>query len=197
MIARKSIQIRHDGVRRTRPEMRAENGIEADGTLILRRAQNADGRTRAFVNDVNVSVQLLRQVGQALVEIHGQHDDRALIDQSGHRDLLDAFGSLTDQAQSVAAAWEAWRSAEDTRAQAASDLASVRANADYLAHALEELRATNPQSGEEESLAARRQLMMNAEKIAGDEPVCHVSYYEAEAYARWAELEEKSNAGGD
>ena len=146
----------------------AENGIEADGTLILRRAQNADGRTRAFVNDVSVSVQLLRQVGQALVEIHGQHDDRALIDQSGHRDLLDAFASLGDQAQSVAVAWEAWRSAEETRSQAATDLASVRANADYLAHALEELRAANPQSGEEESLAARRQLMMNAEKIAGE-----------------------------
>jgi DNA repair protein RecN (Recombination protein N) len=146
----------------------AENGIEADGTLILRRAQNADGRTRAFVNDVSVSVQLLRQVGQALVEIHGQHDDRALIEQSGHRDLLDAFASLGDQAHSVAAAWEAWRSAEDTRARAATDLASVRANADYLAHALEELRAANPQSGEEESLAARRQLMMNAEKIAGE-----------------------------
>ncbi len=146
----------------------AENGIEADGTLILRRAQNADGRTRAFVNDVSVSVQLLRQVGQALVEIHGQHDDRALIEQRGHRDLLDAFASLGDQAQSVAAAWEAWRSAEDTRARAATDLASVRANADYLAHALEELRDANPQSGEEESLAARRQLMMNAEKIAGE-----------------------------
>ncbi len=146
----------------------AENGIEADGTLILRRAQNADGRTRAFVNDVSVSVQLLRQVGQALVEIHGQHDDRALIDQSGHRDLLDAFASLGDQAQSVAVAWEAWRSAEETRSQAATDLASVRANADYLAHALEELRAANPQSGEEESLAASRQLMMNAEKIAGE-----------------------------
>ena len=146
----------------------AENGIEADGTLILRRAQNADGRTRAFVNDVSVSVQLLRQVGQALVEIHGQHDDRALIDQGGHRDLLDAFASLGDQAQSVAVAWEAWRSAEDTRSRAATDLASVRANADYLAHALEELRTADPQSGEEESLATRRQLMMNAEKIAGE-----------------------------
>ena len=67
--------------------------------LILRRVQGADGRTRAFINDISVSVQLLRQVGQALVEIHGQHDDRALIDPSGHRDLVDAFGGLSGEAR--------------------------------------------------------------------------------------------------
>ena len=73
----------------------AENGIEAEEGLILRRVQGADGRSRAFINDIGVSVQLLRLVGQALVEIHGQHDDRALIDPSGHRELVDAFGGLT------------------------------------------------------------------------------------------------------
>ena len=72
----------------------AGNGMEAESTLILRRLQSADGRTRAFINDVAVSAQLLREVGQALVEIHGQHDDRALLDPSGHRDLVDAFGGL-------------------------------------------------------------------------------------------------------
>ena len=66
----------------------AANGIEPEATLILRRVQGADGRSRAFINDTSVSVQLLREVGQALVEIHGQHDDRALIDPSGHRDLV-------------------------------------------------------------------------------------------------------------
>ena len=66
----------------------AENGIPVEDTLILRRVQGNDGRSRAFINDTSVSVQLLRQVGQALVEIHGQHDERALIDPSGHRDLL-------------------------------------------------------------------------------------------------------------
>jgi DNA repair protein RecN (Recombination protein N) len=71
-----------------------ENGLEADGAVILRRVQSADGRTRAFVNDVSVGVQLLRQLGQALVEIHGQHDDRALIDPSGHRELVDTFPAL-------------------------------------------------------------------------------------------------------
>ena len=146
----------------------AENGLEPDATLILRRIQSADGRTRAFVNDVAVGVQLLREVGRALVEIHGQHDDRALIDPSGHRDLVDAFGGLSAAADGVASAWAAWRSAEDERARHAAEIASIRANADYVSHALDELARLDPQTGEEEALASRRQLMMHAEKIAGE-----------------------------
>jgi DNA repair protein RecN (Recombination protein N) len=90
----------------------AANGIQGEELLILRRVQGADGRSRAFINDIGVSVQLLRQVGQALVEIHGQHDDRALIDPSGHRDLVDAFGGLSNEAGSVAEAFEVWQQAE-------------------------------------------------------------------------------------
>jgi len=146
----------------------ADNGLEAEGLLILRRLQSADGRTRAFINDVAVGVQLLREVGQALVEIHGQHDDRALIDPSGHRDLVDAFGGLSGEASAVASAWQAWRSAEDERARHESEIAAIRANADYINHALDELAQLDPQTGEEETLASRRQLMMHAEKIAGE-----------------------------
>ena len=76
----------------------AENGIDDDGDLIFRRVQSADGRTRAFVNDQPFSVTLMRDIGRALVEIHGQHDDRALVDTHAHRDLLDAFGGLIDEA---------------------------------------------------------------------------------------------------
>ena len=94
----------------------AENGIAGDATLILRRVQGSDGRSRAFLNDISVSVQLLRQVGQALVEIHGQHDDRALIDPSGHRDLVDAFGGLGAEAARVAGAYAAWQAAEAAHA---------------------------------------------------------------------------------
>src|SRR6476620_1148285 len=122
----------------------ADNGLEADGILILRRIQSADGRTRAFINDVAVGVQLLREVGQALVEIHGQHDDRALSDPSGHRDLVDAFGGLSGAAGAVAAAWECWRSADDERARLAGEIAVIRANADYVTHALEELVGLKP-----------------------------------------------------
>jgi DNA repair protein RecN (Recombination protein N) len=149
-------------------ELLATNGLDPQDGLILRRIQGADGRSRAFVNDIGVSVQLLRQVGQALVEIHGQHDDRALIDPSGHRDLVDAFGGLTSDASCVAEAYAAWQAAEVERARHENEIAASRANADYLSHALEELRQLDPKQGEEEALAARRQLMMNAEKIAAE-----------------------------
>ncbi len=146
----------------------AENGIAADDALILRRVQGADGRSRAFINDTSVSAQLLRQVGQALVEIHGQHDERALIDPSGHRDLLDAFAGLGAKAAEVTGLFAAWQEAEEMRARHESAGAATRANADYLAHALEELRVLSPTRGEEERLAVRRQLMMHAEKIAAE-----------------------------
>ena len=147
----------------------AENDIPPeDSVLILRRVQGMDGRSRAFINDTSVSVQLLRDVGRALVEIHGQHDERALIDPTGHRDLVDAFGGLTGDAAKLAALYDAWQQADAARARHESEIAATRANADYVAHALEELRALAPEHGEEEALAARRQLMMNAEKIAGE-----------------------------
>ncbi len=146
----------------------AGNDIALEDTLILRRVQGADGRSRAFINDTSVSVQLLRQVGQALVEIHGQHDERALIDPSGHRDLVDAFGGLSGDARQVEALYDAWLVADAARGRHESEIAATRANADYVAHALEELRALNPEAGEEEALAEKRQLMMNAEKIAAD-----------------------------
>ena len=76
----------------------ASSDIDVDGDLILRRVQYADGRTRAFVNDQPVSVQTLKAIGGALVEIHGQHDDRALVDPAEHRALLDAFGGLAAEA---------------------------------------------------------------------------------------------------
>jgi DNA repair protein RecN (Recombination protein N) len=75
--------------------------IDVDGDLILRRVQMADGRTRAFINDQPVSVQVMREVGSALVEIHGQHDDRALVDPTMHRALIDAFGGLTEMVTGV------------------------------------------------------------------------------------------------
>ncbi len=146
----------------------AENGLESDGALILRRMQSADGRSRAYVNDIAVSVQLLRDIGQAMVEIHGQHDDRALIDPSGHRDLVDAYAGLNGEVAKVAEAWAAWKAAEQDLARHTEDIAAAAANADYIAHALDELRQVDPRQGEEEALAARRQFMMQAEKLAAE-----------------------------
>ena len=104
-----------------------ENGIEAEGDLILRRVQTKDGRSRAFVNDQPVSVGLLRQLGDMLVEIHGQHDERGLLDASGHRAILDAFGGLEPKVQQVRKLHAAKVHGRTQRAQAASTRPSIRA----------------------------------------------------------------------
>jgi DNA repair protein RecN (Recombination protein N) len=145
-----------------------ECDIDTDGDLILRRVQLADGRTRAFVNDQPVSVQVLRRIGQALVEIHGQHADRALMDPSEHRSLLDAFGGLAREVEAVRGAWQAWRQADKALATLQARVDKARADVDYLRHAAEELGKLAPQPGEEQALAERRQGMMQAEKVTGE-----------------------------
>ena len=146
----------------------AENGIGAEDGLILRRVQLADGRTRAFVNDQPVSVQVLKGLGTALVEIHGQHDERALIDVATHRRLLDAYGGLEDEAAGVGGLWSARRSAEDAVASHRARVEQARREADWLRHAVDELTKLKPESGEETALAEKRAAMMAADKIAED-----------------------------
>jgi DNA repair protein RecN (Recombination protein N) len=146
----------------------AESGIAVEGDLILRRIQGSDGRSRAFVNDQPVSATLLRQIGAGLVEIHGQHDDRALVEPSVHRSLLDAFGDLETEAAAVAAAERDLREARAAVAELERRIASARAEADYLRAAVESLSALAPEPDEEETLAEKRQRMMRAEKVAGD-----------------------------
>lgn len=145
-----------------------DNDMEDDGDLILRRTQSGDGRTRAFVNDRPVSAQLMKELGAALVEIHGQHDDRALIDPSGHRVLLDAFAGLESDGQSVRRAWQDRETARQALAAQEERIATARRDRDYLAHALQELDQLAPEVGEEEALANRRASMMQAEKVVGD-----------------------------
>ncbi len=146
----------------------SENGVGEDSTVILRRVQSSDGRTRSFINDEPVSVQLLKRVGAALVEIHGQHDDRALTDASTHRRLLDAFAGLTSEADALAKTHESWAEARQALLDKENQIATARENAEFLTHALNELKTLDPKADEEEALAQRRQLMMHAEKISGD-----------------------------
>ena len=146
----------------------ADNGIQADDELILRRTQFADGRTRAFVNDQPVSVQALRTLGVALVEIHGQHDDRALVDAATHRRLLDAFGDLDGEAAALARLWNDRRTREEELATHRADVERAQREADWLRHAVEELRKLSPEPSEETTLAERRTAMMQVEKVAGD-----------------------------
>ncbi|WP_296707064.1 DNA repair protein RecN [Rhodoblastus sp.] len=146
----------------------AEQELSVEGDLILRRVQMADGRSRAFVNDQPVSIQALRAIGDALVEIHGQHDDRALVDPNVHRALLDAFGGHGDLLAATRAAFSALRSAEKALREEKAAVEAARKEADYLGHAHEELSKLDPRAGEEEALSAQRAAMMQAEKVVGD-----------------------------
>ncbi len=145
-----------------------ENGIDDEGDLIFRRQQSSDGRTKAYVNDQPVSVQLMRQAGQMLVEIHGQHDDRALVDTNAHRALLDAFAGIGEDVQGVAALYRQWRDSERTLKKHREKVEAAAREADYLRASVEELEKLSPRDGEEDELADRRQKMMKAERIAGD-----------------------------
>jgi DNA repair protein RecN (Recombination protein N) len=149
-------------------ELLLTHGIAAEDELILRRIQFADGRTRAFVNDQPVSAQALRAFGAALVEIHGQHDERALVEAQTHRRLLDAFGALEAQSAQVERLWEERRSREADLARQRALVSDAHREAEWLRHAVEELTALAPQAGEEASLAQRRAQMMQAEKLAGE-----------------------------
>ncbi|RHW16802.1 DNA repair protein RecN [Sphingomonas gilva] len=146
----------------------ADNDIEheAGEPLILRRTLRADGGSRAFVNDQPVSAGLLREIAPLLVEIHGQHDDRGLLNPRGHRALLDAFGRIDTGA--VAAAHRAWREATAALEAARAELEAAARDREWLEHAVNELTALAPEPGEEEALADRRRTMQRAEKIADD-----------------------------
>lgn len=139
-----------------------------DEAVILRRTQNADGRTRAYVNDRPVSVALLKKVGQLLVEIHGQHEERAMVDPAAHRELVDAFGDLKKDVAAVSEAHKEWREATRALDQLRARVEKAARDADYLRSSVEELTVLSPKEGEEEELAGRRQSMMAAEKIATD-----------------------------
>jgi DNA repair protein RecN (Recombination protein N) len=146
----------------------AANDIPAEDELILRRVQFADGKTRAFVNDQPVSVQVLKQLGSALVEIHGQHDERALVDAGTHRRLLDAFGGLEERATNVATLWDARRETQAAADAHRFEVERAKRESDWLRHAVDELNKLAPQAGEETALADRRTAMMQAEKVAED-----------------------------
>src|SRR3981081_1485298 len=146
----------------------SDNGLDDNGEMILRRVQLADGRTRAFINDQAISVQTLKAVGSALVEIHGQHDERALVDASTHRRLLDAFSGLEKDVGGLQQLWDLGRAANIVLDAHRAEMERAAREADYLRHAADELKKLAPKDGEEASLAGRRTAMMQGEKIAAD-----------------------------
>ena len=144
----------------------ADIEIEPGEPLILRRTVKADGGSKAFVNDQPVGVALLRDLAPALVELHGQHDDRGLVNPRGHRALLDRYAG--GDVEGVEAAWREWREAEAKLAAARAGIEQAKADQDLLVSYLAELAALEPQEGEEEALAGARADMLKGEKLSGD-----------------------------
>ncbi|KLE35726.1 DNA repair protein RecN [Aurantiacibacter luteus] len=144
----------------------AEVEVEPGEALIVRRRLKADGGSKAWVNDQPVGVALLRQLAGSLVELHGQHDDRGLVNPRGHRALLDRFAGA--DTVGVAAAWEAWRKTREALASARTAIEQAKADEDLLLAHLAELTAIEPQEGEEETLAGTRVDMQKGEKLQGD-----------------------------
>ncbi|MFZ1470287.1 MAG: DNA repair protein RecN [Paracoccaceae bacterium] len=160
----------------------AEAGIDADDELILRRVTTADGRKTAFVNDRRVGAEVLRDLSDTLVELHGQQDDRGLLNPRGHRQLLDAFAGL-DLAP-LRGAWVAQRQAREALATAEEGIARAKTEEDYLRHAVAELDKLAPQPGEEADLDARRRLMQSSARIRDDIARAAVALSDAGAEGR-------------
>tara|TARA_R110002124_G_scaffold36451_15_gene117446 strand:- start:29 stop:1711 length:1683 start_codon:yes stop_codon:yes gene_type:complete len=145
-----------------------DNAIPDDEDVILRRVQFADGRTRAFINDQPVSAALLQRVGSQIVEIHGQHDDRALVDVATHRAALDAFGELEPGVAKLRDAWAALIEAQEAVAEQKAQVADALAAEDFARHTVEELSKIKPRLGEEDELAERRTQLQQIERSAAD-----------------------------
>ena len=145
-----------------------EAGIAREEALILRRINTPDGRKTAWINDRRVSGEVLRALSELLVELHGQHDDRGLLNPRGHRQLLDAFAGVEDELAAVRAAWRALAQAREAHGKARAGLEALRAEEEFLRHAVTELDRLDPQPGEEAELDARRRLMQAAVRLRGD-----------------------------
>ena len=144
----------------------AENDLDRDGELLLRRVISADGRSRAFVNDTPAGVALLRRIGSLLVEIDGQAEPGGLLDAAGHLAMLDDFAGNGPERESLAAAHAAWHAARSVQAEAEAAQEAARREEEYLRHAVAELEALAPECGEEARRAAERTALLNGQKLA-------------------------------
>ncbi|HEY3696635.1 DNA repair protein RecN [Phenylobacterium sp.] len=139
-----------------------------DEDLVLRRTLGAEGRSRAFVNDQATGVGVLKEIGEALLEVHGQHETVGLLDARRHRPLLDAFGGLVDRREALAARWSAWRAARAAAEALQDQVGRAAAETEELTLRLSELDRLDPQSGEETALAEQRAVLGASEKALSD-----------------------------
>jgi DNA repair protein RecN (Recombination protein N) len=145
-----------------------EAGLPSGDELILRRINTADGRKTAWVNDRRCSGEVLRRLSETLVELHGQHDDRGLLNPRGHRAILDDYAGNQKAIASVREAWSALAKARKAAQAAAAEREAIAAEEEFLRHAVAELDKLAPEEGEEATLDTRRRLMQGAEKIRRD-----------------------------
>lgn len=138
-------------------------GLE-DG-LVLRRVLGADGRSKAFINDQPVSVQLLKETGGGLVDVHGQFENQRLLNEGAHRGLLDSFGGLSAGLKKTGDAHKVWKDAAGARIRAEAEMEAARRDEEFLHHALDEITGLDPKPGEETDLARQRTLMMHGEQL--------------------------------
>src|SRR5689334_10000452 len=144
----------------------AEQGLETEDEVVLRRVLGKDGRSRAFINDQPVGVALLRRAAGLLVEVQGQHEQIGLADPTSHAGLLDAFGVARPLREATAAAWRAWRDAIAALEAAQAAIAEAERDEAWLRHAVDELAGLAPQENEEERLARERQRLQQGERRA-------------------------------
>ena len=143
-------------------------GITAEDELILRRVNTRDGRKTAWINDRRVSGEVLRNLSETLVELHGQHDDRGLLNPRGHRQMLDTYADIQGDLDKTRAAWRQLADARKALTAAEARIAEAQAEEEYLRHSVAELDALSPEAGEEATLDTQRRLMQAAEKIRAD-----------------------------
>ena len=143
-----------------------ERGIDSDGqNVVLRRIVNKDGKSKAFINDTPVGVGVLKAIGDGILEIHGQFANFALLNPAAHLGVLDAFGGLQGKARETADAYNAYKSAQNALLEAQNSLRRAQEEEDFVRHAANELERFGAYAGEEEELAEKRTMMMNAEKL--------------------------------
>ena len=147
-------------------DVRSEAGFETEGEIILRRINHPDGRKQAYINDRRASGDLLRALSDTLVELHGQHDDRGLLNPRGHRMLLDAFAKL--DLSKLRKLWRDMAAARKALETAEAALIEARKEEEFLRHAVAEIDALDPQAGQEAELDAKRRLMQASARIRDD-----------------------------
>ncbi|WP_394198377.1 DNA repair protein RecN [Litoreibacter albidus] len=141
-------------------------GFEHDGELILRRTNYPDGRKQAYINDRRASGELLRMLSETLVELHGQHDDRGILNPKAHREMLDSFAGL--DLTKIGTLWQSLTAAKRELKRAEKALDEIRAEEEFLRHAVSELDALDPQPGQEAELDVKRRQMQAGERIRDD-----------------------------